>query len=213
MKNPRDLTGMKFDRLEVLGKSEEHTAPTYKWLCRCACGEVVDVRRGQLVVGSVRSCGCLRREIAATRFRKHFGKGTPEYSTWQNAKDRCSNPNNAHYALYGGRGIKMCDKWAADFTAFLQDVGKRPDGMTSLDRIDPDGDYAPGNCRWATQKQQCNNKRNNVLLTYQGKTANATQWAEELSIPVCNILSRIQRGKPIEVVLHTGKFDTHGKPI
>lgn len=212
MKHPRDITGFVLGRLTVLRKVDADGTSVRKWVCRCECGNEIAVYRGHLLNGSTKSCGCLRVDVGKAT-RKHFGKGTPEYTSWQLAKDRCFNPNGIHYALYGGRGITMCAEWARDFPAFLEHVGPRPAKGYSLDRIDMNGDYTPGNVRWATQKEQCNNKRNNVLLTHNGKTQNVTQWAEELGIPVCNILTRIARGKSVGVALFPGKFDRHGNVL
>jgi hypothetical protein len=109
--------------------------------------------------GLTRSCGCLRREASRGRKIRHGRYRTPEYVSWASAKQRCHNPKYAAFHLYGGRGIRMSDEWRADFAAFLAHIGPRPTKAHSLDRIDTDGNYEPGNVRWATAEEQANNRR------------------------------------------------------
>jgi len=113
-----------------------------------------------------------------------------EYRTWSHMKDRCNNPNDKRYHCYGGRGIKICDAWNNSFESFFTDMGERPEGMT-IDRIDNNGDYEPSNCRWASTKTQCNNKRTNRMFTYNGKTQTMQQWADEYNLPLSTLKNRI----------------------
>ncbi|MEO1432514.1 MAG: hypothetical protein AAFV71_26275 [Cyanobacteria bacterium J06633_8] len=108
----------------------------------------------------------------------------PLYSTWNGMKDRCNNPSNPNYKNYGGRGIKVCDRWMNSFFHFVKDVGIKINKEYSLDRIDNNGNYAPTNCRWATSKQQSNNRRTNKQITFNGQTKNITEWAKQLNISV-----------------------------
>ncbi|KKL78882.1 hypothetical protein LCGC14_2020410 [marine sediment metagenome] len=117
---------------------------------------------------------------------------------------RCNDPEHKSYKYYGGRGIKICERWWK-FSDFLKDMGECPDGL-SLERVNNNGNYEPGNCKWATQKEQCNNNRRNVKLTYKGKTMNMVQWAEELGISRACIWARINRRMPDEMIFTSRKF-------
>lgn len=162
----RDITGQKFGRLTAqkwVGRSKHNHSI---WLCRCECGNTIEVVLGSLRKSLTQSCGCLYREVFSVRNNsfKHGAstrrKQTPEYMSWQAMKVRCENPNASNYHLYGGRGIKVCKRWRSSFPNFLADMGSRPKGKT-LDRYpDGDGNYEPGNCRWATPKQQAATRKN-----------------------------------------------------
>lgn len=116
-----------------------------------------------------------------------------EYKAWEAMKDRCRNPNNSEYPNYGGRGIGVCAAWAESFAAFLADMGPRPSGKHSIDRIDSNADYFPLNCRWATTKQQARNKRTSHLLTLNGKTQTVADWCEEIGLKYNTVAERIRR--------------------
>ncbi len=122
---------------------------------------------------------------------------TPTYTCWRHMRDRCQNPKRHDYPNYGGRGIKVCERWA-DFINFFDDMGTRPRGMT-IERIDNGGNYEPGNCRWATATEQARNRRTNVLLTIGGITMPIVSWAEKTGVPRKCIEQRIRRGFPAEV--------------
>lgn len=151
-----------YGRLLVEHRVENDSRGKAQWRCRCSCGTLLTVPAFQLARGSVKSCGCLRRDLARTRIKsihghQEGGTKTPTYLSWDNMIQRCTNPNRDCYADYGGRGISVCDEWRS-FSNFLADMGERPEG-TSIDRINNDGDYEPSNCRWATRSQQNNNQR------------------------------------------------------
>lgn len=152
------LPGTRFGRLVVTGY--EPAKRGYRCLCDCGTETVVQV--GSLVNGGTRSCGCLAREVGVMRATIHGharnGTATATYKTWLTMRQRCSNPNNEKWRLYGARGIRVCARWDTSFAAFLADMGERPKGLT-IDRIDSDGDYEPGNCRWASTHTQATNRK------------------------------------------------------
>lgn len=129
--------------------------------------------------------------------RERHAKGetlTAEYRTWSNMKNRCSNPKCAEYHFYGGRGIAVCDEWKISYNAFLRDMGRRPSQKHSIDRIDFNGPYAPQNCRWATQKEQCRNKRDSRLITHDGVTQPLAAWAEGAGMSTGTLWARLKLG-------------------
>ena len=160
----RDLTGMKFGRLVVIKRGENGNNKGTRWQCLCECGNERLVLGSLLVNGNTESCGCLNKELASKMCKEKLihgcainGKQSKEYRVWGGLRSRCNNPKNASYENYGGRGISVCERWN-DFRNFLEDMGERPPGL-EIDRIDNDGNYEPGNCRWATSKQQKENRR------------------------------------------------------
>lgn len=197
----RDYTGHRFGRLLVVG-FDRKVGTHRHWIVQCDCGRAKSVRQASLVSGLTTSCGCLQKERAADIGRKsarHGKFGTPIYAVWSSMIARCSNPSADSYKNYGGRGISVCERWRV-FKNFLADMGDRPTGM-SLDRIDVNGNYEPGNCRWATQKEQMNNTTKNRRLTLNGRTMNVTEWAETLGINRKTLETRVARGWSAERAL------------
>lgn len=182
-----DLTGQRFGRLVALsiaGRKRYGSSSKILWLCRCDCGQDHVAKSNQLRLGRTRSCGCLQREVTITRNKTemvtHGMTASRDFRCWASMISRCTNPKTPEYRYYGARGIKVCERWRA-FENFYADMGPRPRGL-SIERIDTNGDYEPGNCRWATAKEQANNRRNNAIVEYAGRRQNVTQWAEEFGI-------------------------------
>lgn len=186
-----NLMGETFGRLTVSYEAERKGKYERMWHCSCECGNTKVVSQGHLRSGHTQSCGCLHKETMRNKLTTHGLRDSKAYSCWANAKQRCTNPNNDRYENYMGRGITMYPEWLNSFEAFYRDMGDCPEGM-SLDRYpDNDGNYEPDNCRWATQEEQQNNKRNNHLLTFQGRTQTIQQWSRETGIHPGTIYNRV----------------------
>lgn len=175
------------------------------WWCRCRCGMERRVNASKLIDKTSTGCGCRQRETVSRAKRTHGMKNTPEWRVWAAMKDRCYNPNAQRYAVYGARGIAICDRWRDSFEAFYEDMGPRPEAGYQIDRIDNDGPYEPGNCRWATAKQNTRNRRNKRMLTHEGRTLCVAEWAEVRGFHRNDILSRLQRGWSVAEALDTPK--------
>ena len=155
--------GQRFNRYAIVGYAGVSSNGKTQWLCRCDCGNERIVVGSNLSNGHIKSCGCLKAEVAKARMTTHghhpTGKQTPEYTTWCNIKIRCYNTEADNYAYYGGRGIRVCDRWLNSFENFLSDMGERPSRKHTIDRKNNDGNYEPNNCRWITMLEQCANRR------------------------------------------------------
>ena len=200
MPNFRDLTGMKFGRYTVVEFAGRKNRAIH-WKCLCDCGETKIVATGHLTAGRTVSCGCYSRERAAKGNTTHGKSRSRVYKIWLGMLQRCQNPNSSSYDRYGGRGIKVCKRWES-FENFYEDMGDPP-RRTSLDRIDNDGDYEPGNCKWATRKEQASNTRRNHIIEYQGEEFILTQLAEKVGINHDTLRSRLRNGWSVERAVET----------
>lgn len=185
----KDIAGQRFGRLVAIRRVEN--LPPYKqarWLFKCDCGKE-HTQFGYVVWhGNNKSCGCLRKDTPAHLI--HGGTGTPEYRAWASMRGRCLCPTNRAYALYGGRGIKICARWRS-FDNFLADMGPRPTAKHSIDRVNTNGNYSPSNCRWATKSEQVRNRRLSII--YMGRPLK--DWCESLGLPYQTIWHRYNIGE------------------
>lgn len=154
-----DVTGKKFGALLVREFSHIDKHSRAIWLCQCECGNPFLTAGIQLRKGAAKSCGCLWKQHLREVNTTHGLLNTPEYRAWSGLKARCLNPHTHNYTDYGGRGITICERWMSSFETFLSDMGKRPSPSHSLDRREVNGNYEPSNCRWATKKEQTDNRR------------------------------------------------------
>lgn len=185
MTSPRvNLAGQRFGNylaVDYAGRSS--------WNCICDCGAQRVVLTSNLRKGHSASCGCMKAEKSRAAATRHGLADTPVHRCWMSMRQRCQNPNDSAYENYGGRGIKVCERWTV-FENFLADMGPMPPGY-EIERDDVNGNYEPGNCRWATKKEQANNTRRNRLLTYQGRTQTLSQWAEDLGLKMHTLYRRV----------------------
>src|SRR6266487_1181524 len=160
-----DISGSKFGRLTAIRIAAKNKQGTYRWLCKCDCGNEAIVKVASLMDGNTNSCGCLLSESMSKRKTKHNACNTPEYDAWQNMKSRCYDKNRKQYKDYGGRGILVCERWLNSFENFISDMGIKPSAKHSLDRFpDKNGNYEPANCRWANFYEQSRNTRKSRWL-------------------------------------------------
>lgn len=175
----KDITGNRFTEWTILGYAGKSSGGARKrnmWWCKCSCGSVGKVSIQDLMSSTSRSCGCLSRRLTSARSKTHGMSQTKEYLAWKNMISRCGNIKNKSYADYGGRGVSVSSQWLGEcgFVNFYSQVGPRPSDVHSLGRIDNDGNYEPGNVRWESDFQQSCNKRNNILVEYDGNIITAS---------------------------------------
>lgn len=206
----RDLAGKRFGRLAAIEAAGKNRQKNYVWRCLCDCGHEVVVSSSNLIRGNTQSCGCLANELTRAAMTTHGLNGTGAHKSWMSMRQRCLNPKNRAFPSYGGRGIKICPQWDS-FATFFADMGDRPPGL-ELDRIDVNGHYEPGNCRWATPLQQGRNQRKTRMVTMNGVTKALTEWAEELGVNPRTVNSRLHYGWSVERALTEPKIHNGGRP-
>jgi len=199
IRGPRkNLSGKTFGRLTALSP-DRRNRHGFLWRCECECGNSTVVQGTSLTRGFTLSCGCLQAEVRSRKGKSHAishghcaKKPSTTYNSWAAMKQRCLNKNNSYYKDYGGRGIKVCDRWIDSFKVFLEDMGERPSGKT-LDRINTNDDYYKENCRWATAIIQARNRREGKIF-FNGENLTLSEWAERTGVPSGVLSSRLNAG-------------------
>lgn len=198
----QDLTGHRYGRLMVLGYAGQTPSGKKYWWCLCDCGKEKRVAGRHMRNGATISCGCAIAEAIST----HGKSGSAEHRIWLGLVSRCRNTRNNSFANYGGRGIRVCNRWTGSdgFRNFLSDMGPRPSPQHTVERKDNNGNYEPGNCCWATRREQARNNRRTRLVTLDGRTMCIRDWCAERGLSHKAVYERINRyGWPIELALST----------
>ncbi len=188
-----DISGQKFGRLTAIKPDGRYSSGNIKWLCLCDCGKYTHSDSSKLIKGGVKSCGCYASERMTKINTKHNGFGTRLYEIWRQMHRRCYGENTKSYKHYGGRGISVCEEWK-EFETFKEWALKNgySEDLT-IDRIDVDGNYCPENCRWATMKEQANNKRNNHFVVCFGERKTISEWADIYGVNQVKLWDRLSR--------------------
>ena len=217
----KDLIGRRLGRLVVIalvGKMSGVKNRHMFWWCKCDCGKELLVDGVNLRSGTTKSCGCYNDERRIEVHTTHGLSKTPIERTYRSMLIRCYKEEDKSFKDYGGRGIYVCDGWRGKdgLKNFAEDMGERPEG-TQIDRIDNNGPYSPENCRWATNKENCRNKRSTKFITFNGKTQSLPDWAEELNIHYKALWSRVDRWgveRAFTEAIHTSQQrDRNEKPL
>jgi hypothetical protein len=197
--------GEKFERWTIIARIGDYRGGHTRYEAVCKCGEKGTPRADALLTGTSLSCGCIAAESLKARALTHgmSGSKSPEYQAWAHMIRRCHTPSTKGYESYGGRGITVCDRWRNSFENFIADMGMRPSSQHSLDRINNDGNYEPGNCRWATPVEQSNNTRQVHGVTYQGRTQSIAAWERELGMARNLLRGRIAAGWSVTEAIET----------
>lgn len=201
----KDLTGQRFGRLIVLYRTDDHQYPNgrhdVQYKCKCDCGKELNVLGIHLRSGHTCSCGCYREDKSREKMTTHGKTNTRLYVIWKNMRERCTNPKHKNYSIYGGRGIKICEEWNQFDSFYNWAVCNGYSDDLTLDRIDVNQGYSPENCRWISQKEQCNNTRRNIKVSIDGEVKTLKQWSKINGLNYGTVSSRIKRGwTPIEAL-------------
>jgi hypothetical protein len=196
----KDHTGARFGRLTAIRYVGSRRWMAI-WLFRCDCGNEHTTLVAWAINGDSRSCGCLKGQVMAARNRTHGHTGSPAYYSWQNMKGRCLRPSHPDFRHYGGRGIMICQRWQDSFENFLSDMGERP-ATHSLERLDNERGYEPGNCAWIPKKRQPLNTRSNIRVLLDGDDICLAEACRRIGINKITVHMRLRRGWPLEEALH-----------
>lgn len=189
-----DLTGQRFGSLLVLGFSHVDKTRSANWFCRCDCGKEIVLKGNNLRMGNTRSCECLARKAVGDRSRTHGECKSRLYRIWSALHSRCTNDHiEDTFKNYGGRGIQVCDDWKTYETFREWALASGYEDGLSIDRIDVNGNYEPSNCRWATQREQCRNRRNTLWVEFNGYKKPLAEWCDELNLPYRVVYARMKK--------------------
>lgn len=197
-KPPYIEIGQRFTRLTVVGQGPRVTngrngrSTVASWECLCDCGERRNIRKGELLKGSSKSCGCWTQDRRRAR-GTHRDTKSPEYRSWSMMLNRCFNRNSDDFAAYGGRGVTVCEEWQNSYVAFLESMGRRPSSAHSIERIKNDGNYTPDNCKWATPTEQANNRRSSRFVDFRGQRLTLAELARIANVNYGSLRSRLCR--------------------
>lgn len=186
--------GKTYGKLTVLSLTYDSSTKKYTSVCRCECGNIKEYDFACVRSGNTISCGCYLKEVRRIASITHNMSKSKEHKAWRHIKERCFNPNSKYYYNYGGRGITMCERWRCSFESFLADMGLAPSAKHSIDRIDVNRNYEPGNCRWATVQQQSINKRSTYYITYNDATKSTCEWEDLLGLRRGRLRAAYKRG-------------------
>lgn len=201
-----DLTGQRFGRLTVLYREDAYKKNGKRetaYVCQCDCGAIRKVFAYGLKSGNTQSCGCKSLENRIKARTTHHKTGTRIYRIWRGMKTRCENPNDYHYEFYGGRGIKVCAEWEKFELFYDWALANGYTESLTLERIDNNGNYEPSNCRWATVKEQCNNRRTSRIITHNNISHTLSEWAEIADMQPTTLAYRINNGWSMDKALKT----------
>lgn len=195
MKPASQLSGQRFGRLLVGERIYPNQNGNTVWSCTCDCGNTKIVTAIQLRVGRTQSCGCLRRDRTLEAVVTHGRSKTRVYEIWAGMIRRCEDASHKNYDRYGGRGIKVCERWRSNFKDFLDDMGEPPQGHT-IERKNNDGNYEPNNCKWASRKDQSRNTSKSILVDLGGQTMSLPEACEAVGLRYNSVYMRMRRGMP-----------------
>ncbi len=201
-----DLIGQRFGRLLVVSINGKNKHNNVCWLVKCDCGTQKTVASGDLRNNHTKSCGCLKTEKLNIFNSTHRLSKSAEYNIWNLIKSRCYREKDSRFHDYGGRGIKVSKRWKNSFENFIMDMGPRPSNRYSIDRINNNGNYTKSNCRWATNIEQCNNTRYNIVIKYLNKNMTVTQACRIFGSDSSMVLGRIRRGWEIVSAIETPPY-------
>jgi len=189
----QDLIGKKFGKLTVI-KEGENKGKNTTWICKCDCGEEKTILAYNLTSGKSKSCGCVRGEKLGNLVRTHGFSNTRLYHIYKGIKQRCHNENNPAYMYYGGKGVSICNEWNCDYLKFKEwSLNNNYDEFVSIDRINPDGNYCPENCRWVSMQKQQNNKLNSMFVTIGDDKLTIAEWADKSKTNKQTLYSKFYR--------------------